>query len=426
MIRKRRIEDTVILLVGSKLLTFTKVSDELWKQACSKIEDIHTIIDVVFETSNELDVDFATEVKALPEYKELLEILDYKLREKKEQEEELKKAAYEALDLDEKPIRIVKAKSISGHEFFETDEDGIVYLTGFSHPMHQLMVDAILDAEKGEGKFTTTSLINFWKYLLLNPDKHVRTGLFQWIKTSNFSITEDGNIIAYRNVDVKNKVVDKEFQDFVQEAYGRIKRWKKSPKNYTVYKTEEGYELVENTKSVNAVNVGILSELYTNINESDGAVIYTDQHTKKMSIKIGEPVRMNRADCDNDPNADCSRGLHNKSSKYSLNLGTDLLVTLVNPYNVVAIPHYDHTKFRSCEYLPIAKAEKVDGIMQEFDAGTYDIPYNGIETLSELLKTKSIDELQEQGVVSSEIDKNDFESILSKAEETISARKIMI
>jgi hypothetical protein len=96
-----------------------------------------------------------------------------------------------------------------------------------------------------------------------------------------------------------------------------------------------------------------------------------------MSIELGVPVKLDRANCDNNPNSQCSRGLHQKSAKYSLNLGDHLLVCLVNPYNVVAIPSYDSTKFRCCEYLPISKAETKNGELVEVTPGTYDLDYSG-------------------------------------------------
>lgn len=431
MIRKKRIEDTVIILVGSKLLTFEKVADEQWIKACAIIDDIHQVIDKVFEHGMEHDTDFVKEVHKLPEYNELIETLDYRIREAKIREEESRKAVIDSLDLEgtveERMVTAKKIADISG--LFEYDTEGITYLKGFRHPMPRLLVEALLDANYNpESEFTIKSLVNFWKYLLLNPDKHVREGLFAWIKTSNFSITEEGNIIAYRNVDVKHVGFDKKFEDFIHQSYAKIKRWKKSPKNYSIYEVNGQYDIAENDKQVNAKLLGVLSDLHDSVS-ADVFVktVYTDQHSRTMEITIGEPVSMNRSECDNDPNAACSRGLHNKSSKYSLNLGSDLLVTLVNPYNVVAIPSYDTTKFRSCEYLPIAKAEvDENGKMVEFDAGTYDIPYNGAESIVKLLETRSLSELKSEGLISDEITNDDFAVIMEEAIKVVDARVVKL
>ena len=170
----------------------------------------------------------------------------------------------------------------------------------------------------------------------------------------------------------------------------------------------------------------ILSDInnkITSITNVDNTV-YTDNYTHTMEIKLGEAVSMNRTECDNDPNSSCSRGLHQKSAAYGLNLGSEVLVCLVNPYHVVAIPSHDVTKFRTCQYLPVSKAEVVGHKLIEFDPGTYDIPYNGLESLVGLLKTTSLEELQAKGEISADISSDDFDFVLAKAKEVIASRVV--
>jgi len=133
---------------------------------------------------------------------------------------------------------------------------------------------------------------------------------------------------------------------------------------------------------------------------------------------------MPRSECDNDSNSSCSRGLHCKSASYGLSLGSEVLVTLVNPYNVVAIPNNDRSKFRACEYYPVSKTELNNGRLVEFEAGTYDIEYNGLESLAKLLETKSIFHLQKSGEISDEISYSDMTAALAIAKEVISKRVI--
>ena len=95
------------------------------------------------------------------------------------------------------------------------------------------------------------------------------------------------------------------------------------------------------------------------------------------------------------------------SKGYRLKLGDALLTCLVNPYNVVAIPSYDNTKFRCCEYLPVGLTEVVGWEIAEFVEGTYDIPY----TMS-TLKIEDFDKLLEEGEISDEISKADFNAII--------------
>lgn len=116
--------------------------------------------------------------------------------------------------------------------------------------------------------------------------------------------------------------------------------------------------------------------------------------------------------------------MHAKSVNYGLNLGSEILVILVNPYNVVAIPTEDVTKFRCCEYLPVSKAELKNGKLVEFEPGTYDITYDGLESLEELLQSCSLTSLQENGLVSNELNLDDFKVVFNSAKAIITNRII--
>ena len=58
--------------------------------------------------------------------------------------------------------------------------------------------------------------------------------------------------------------------------------------------------------------------------------------------------------------------------------------------------------------------------------GTYNIPYNGIENLVELLKTKSLQELKDSGEISSEISDNDIDIVMTTAREVIKNRVVKL
>jgi len=226
---KRRVNGTSIVLVGEKLYTRTEVTDELWIAMLEQIEKVEQTMDNPEKIEEELDY--------------LLYLVDPEKVAKQKRMEEMVVIAIKVGDLEpDKDKRIKKAKrvaDISG--IFEMDDNGIVYMKGFEHSMPKIMIDAVLDAHYNpKSEYTVSSLLNFWRYLLLNPDKHVREGLFQWIRTGKFAITEDGNIIAYRNVDVKQEGSNKKLQDFVSENWAKVKRWKKSPKNYIVAKENSG------------------------------------------------------------------------------------------------------------------------------------------------------------------------------------------
>jgi hypothetical protein len=318
-----------------------------------------------------------------------------------------------------------------------------MYLDGFTTPIPELLVDTIKDY-LNEG-FDLTSIKNFWSLLMANPDKRVREDLFKFIHTHDFALTDAGYMIVYKTVNYKHKM-EKDLAEFVSETYLKIKdSWKEAPSNYVVYKeitTEiveeeveiegdgdydlEGYdsydEFVENegyepdwiedepeyemqevekksyelkfTKHETLVRkmtagdemeyeiVGALDELMDRLNEINTKSVYTDKHTGKMHIVLGEPVRMSRSACDADPKNDCSYGLHVGATKYVENFRyrhnddeEPVLVCLVNPANVVAVPEYDHSKMRVSEYFPFAKASVVNGKINIIQSKYYENDY---------------------------------------------------
>lgn len=417
---KRRVNGTSIVLVGEKLYTRTEVTDELWIAILEQIEKVEQAMDNPEKIEEELDY--------------LLYLVDPEKVAKQKRMEEMVVIAIKVGDLEpDKEKRIKKAKrvtDISG--IFEMDDNGIVYMKGFEHSMPKIMIDAVLDAYYNpKSEYTVSSLLNFWKYLLLNPDKHVREGLFQWIKTGKFAITEDGNIIAYRNVDVKQEGSNKKLQDFVSESWAKVKRWKKSCKNYIVHRGTDGYFLLglptgghDYKKDISYV--GNLDELFNAKYSDSETTIYTAQHKGQygQTIILGQPVSMPRSECDNDPNSLCSRGLHAKAISYGMGFGNTSLVMVINPYNVVAIPNGECNKMRTCEYMPLAKAEVVNGQIVEFEAGTYDIPYNGLESLETMLNSMSVENAIREGLLNEDIDFVDLKSVLNTAKEIIGNRVV--
>jgi len=415
---KRRVNGTSIVLVGEKLYTRTEVTDELWIAMLEQIEKVEQTMDNPDKIEEELDY--------------LLFLVDPEKVAKQKRMEEMVVIAIQVGDLEpDKEKRIKKAKrvtDISG--IFEMDDNGIVYMKGFEHSMPKIMIDAVLDAYYNpKSEYTVSSLLNFWKYLLLNPDKHVREGLFQWIKTGKFAITEDGNIIAYRNVDVKQEGSNKKLQDFISESWAKIKRWKKSPLNYAVLQTPaKEYVLYAKDTWNKGENkfIGNLDALFNTKYSDSETTIYTAQHKGQygQTIVLGQPVSMPRSECDNAPNSLCSRGLHCKSISYGMGFGSNSLVTVINPYNVVAIPNGEFSKFRTCEYLPVSKAEVVNGQIVEFEAGTYDIPYNGLESLESMLNSISVENAIREGLLNEDIDFVDLKSVLNTAKEIIGKRVV--
>lgn len=419
-ILKKRVNDTGVVLIGNNIYTLSGVTTDNWLKIVEAIDALK-------------ECDTPENYTILME--DLLDLVDLsRIARRKALDKILEDAIMNGTLESDEESRMRKAKRIADiSNLFEYDEHGFTYLKGFSYPMPKIMTEAVLDAYYNpSSQFTTSSLINFWKYLLLNPDRHVREGLFLWIKSGKFAITEEGNIIAYRNVDVKIRKDNGKLIDFVAESWSKVKRWKKSPKNYIVVFNDNMYRLVESAHKTELgtahTSFGTLDVLMDTLVYTDKGTVYKPQHVGPygQEIIIGKPVSMPREECDNDPHSSCSRGLHSKSASYGLNLGSELLITLINPYNVVAIPKHDTTKFRCCEYLPISRAETEQGNLVEFAPGTYDIEYNGISSLEQLLKTTSLKELQSQGLVSNEVSEHDMKIVLDHAREVISKKVVKV
>ena len=171
------------------------------------------------------------------------------------------------------------------------------------------LVRAVLDAEFKHDEVRIETYRNFWTLMSLNPDERCRKNLFWFLNKNGLVISRCGFFVAYRNADFK--------------------------------------EIDEN-----------------------GVEVYTDAHTHKMSIRIGEVVTMPRENCDPVQENTCSRGLH-LGAKWWLQkgyFGNQGLICLCNPADVVAVPPLDdYGKLRTCAYLPIEKAE--------FDAHGQVIPF---------------------------------------------------
>jgi hypothetical protein len=325
-----------------------------------------------------------------------------------------------------KNIRVAK---MAGFEY--DPQKGETYMEGFNTPVPELLVDTIEDYL--ENGYPVESITNFWKLLMANPDKRVREDLFKFIATHDFSLTEKGYMVVYKTVDYMN-MVTQDVASFVSNAYLKVRKdWGTSAGKYVVYKDFDGdfaddFEL-KLTKKVTFAKwdvdekavelVGNLDDLQKNLDTliNDGASsVFTDLHTHKMEIKLGEPVKFNREECDADPKVSCSYGLHVGATSYVqsfANSNSVVLVCLVNPMNVMAVPEYDNSKMRVCEYYPFALAtfedRKIDIIEQKYFE--YDYVSHEEEELTRLLEASEDD--VRQTAMNADDDDRDYEEYVS-------------
>jgi hypothetical protein len=209
----------------------------------------------------------------------------------------------------------------------ETDVDTQeVYLAGFNTPVPMTLVQVF--KEYAENNYPLEAITNFWKLLMINPDKRVRNSLFDFITTHDFVLTSKGYMLVYKKVE-RIDVAKNDFAEFVSNKFLHVKKtWKESPKNYVVYKDkDEAYGITKietatkwSEKEIDKVEVlGNLNDLFDSIFNTDDpqseVPVYTDLYTHTMHIELGKPVRMERKECDSDPMVECSYGLHCGATK---------------------------------------------------------------------------------------------------------------
>lgn len=327
------------------------------------------------------------------------------------------------------------------------------YMNRINLKLPQEFVDMYISYVKAG--IDTTALENFWKLLVLNPDKHVRKSLFSFAANYKFPILPNGQFVAYKSVAwasekfqnyatevsraINNMAVSgygvshkdeqlyvirsadykkvrlqsiKETQNSVDDYFNVYPEIKKEIdqtlpllekwKAIEIYEltTHEWVEADQKNLSTDLINAGLAAGtlrfgqdgvqlLETTIPEKESLSVittiedafaglgdllsvegyeFTDHYSKTSEIHLGEPVSMNREDCDNNPNAQCSEGLHLGAPSYVKSFGHSerfVLACLCNPMNVVAVPYAD--KLRTCEYYPFAIAKMIDGKVEELN-----------------------------------------------------------
>lgn len=317
-----------------------------------------------------------------------------------------------------KKIRIylnekTRVASIAG---LEVDADsGEVFLAGFNTPIPDDLVETI--KEYHENNYPLDAINNFWKLLMINPDTRVRENLFSFIHAHDFVLTDTGYMLVYKAVSYKQRD-ENDLLEFVTNQYLHVKKdWGCSPNKYMVFKNKEGMlsiTKVETAMGWDAKEKGVeflgkLGDLNAKLDvlSEQSNTVYTDKHTKTMTIKLGVPVRMSKSECDADPANECSFGLHVGATKYVegfANEGDAILVCLVNPAHVIAVPNYDRSKMRVSEYFPIALAtfdnKKIDIVEQpyfESDYKTYEE-----KEVAELIARVQADEIPFETAIAAE------------------------
>lgn len=224
-------------------------------------------------------------------------------------------------------------------------------------------------------EFNALLMFTFW--LLLNPIESSRNDCLTFIKKNDIQLTSNGLLVCYRKV-VSRGSNNKELIKFISENYFKIKKWKKSTKNYNVHYGEStGYFLMglannDHQGSNDKSFIGNLHELYQNLHTLKENT-YTDNHTKTKIIKIGSIYKEDEDRIDLDNTIPCSSGLHIGSKQFMFDsFGDTGVIALVNPMFVRSVPVVDAHKMRVSEMFiaTIADKEEFDNLNELIDFST--------------------------------------------------------
>lgn len=285
-----------------------------------------------------------------------------------------------------------------------TERNGQYYLTGYeSAALPERLLIKMNDLVT-EGK-SVTPFVNFWKLLLLNPDKHVQEDLFKFMDTYDFPITDNGYFIGYRACKQTNKTYNA-VTNFVPKEYLMLKAEGANPADYTAVKDPHlngalkavPTEVLQDDRGNFIAPENVLGNLQEMFELQNNGLVeapeFTDFYSGKTQVRLGGTVSMPRDQCDNNPRNACSKGLHIGTPEYVKNYGGSsaaYIACLVNPMNVVAVPaDYNYMKMRVCEYYAYGMVDLHDGV--EIRTPYFELDY---KTWEERELEKQLTELME-------------------------------
>jgi len=255
-------------------------------------------------------------------------------------------------------------------------KNGCFYLKGYESAAIPNELLNRMKTELDSGR-SISPLVNFFKLLLLNPDKHVQKDLYKFMDHYDFPITDNGYFIGYRACKQTNKTYSA-VTNFVPKEYLMLKAEGQNPADYTAVKDPDGGELKAVRTDVITDEAGnfiapenVLGNLQDMFDEQNNGLVeapeFTDFFSGTTHVRLGGTVSMPREQCDNNPDHACSRGLHIGTPQYVQQYGsgsnTAYIACLVNPMNVVAVPKdYSFMKMRVCEYYAYGMVDLTNGV----------------------------------------------------------------
>jgi hypothetical protein len=375
------------------------IDQKMYKKTFEKTQDILDLYEMALNTDENNPQEVEDLIQQFTPEKTVEEIEYDKVVEEAEQQKDLISWLADLSTLDDEHFEVVGTK---------------LYMKGINITIPEFL--AVEFSNRRNNAEDLSSLMNFWRRMALNPDPRCREDLYKFLINNKITVTSSGYFVAYRNANIKNSGTDEEFNEFVNLQYAKTKSHKKSPKNFEVYFNNdlEEYVLVHVSKMDRLDDEflehrGNLLSCYEVLQEdSENQTVYTDAHSGSTTIIIGKPVKIDREECDANPDRTCSRGLHLGSTNFMTQgyFGSVGLVCLCDPMDVVAVPYTDGQKLRTSEYLPIAIAEYDEhGKIIPVATETFEYEYAKQDQaeLEELLKNATLESLKEHNIIPKEI-----------------------
>ena len=165
-------------------------------------------------------------------------------------------------------------------------------------PIHGALADHIVRVfTEGDGAKDCGPVLQFLEKIATNPSERSQEQLFSWLSARNFTITDEGDFIAYKGV---------------KETDGKFFSQHQGPAIVDGKEHQEGF----------------------------------------VPNEIGSTITIARSKVDDNPRSECSTGLHVGSHDYASSFGQSAtLKVLVNPRDVVSVPAGERSaKVRVCRY----------------------------------------------------------------------------
>lgn len=243
-------------------------------------------------------------------------------------------------------------------------------------------------------------LINFWKWLSLNPDAESREDVYAWIGKYKIPILPSGLMLTFRRV-LKVANIDEhayEIFEAAQDLFAKQRKNKKST-NVTMYKHYDStYSLKPIKDDQTGVEVGLVSKIVEQ-GVSEEGIYYTDNHSKTYKYYLGKENRMDRSEVDPNKNRTCSNGFHVAGPGFAYSgFGDTPVACVVNPKDILVVYTNDHGKTR-CSAFTIVGILKQDAewkddkdILETIDVATQ---YQ-VDELNRLIKESNIKDVKVQ------------------------------